>query len=176
MDTAVHEGKAAMISESFVKKTIESAGRTLAMLPRGFGSAPGVKSTWPETMREMLVFMNDEGDGLEIIMPELEEVKPKPSLREITELETVFDWMVDLASYCRRRELLHLVPAVWLGMLHHPVTGKRIYSWKRLGKRLGRSRQTAERWYEDGIRIITRNQNLYAEVRKKTKTEKVPAL
>lgn len=129
------------------------------MFPRGFGRPQGHKSGWPEALKEMLIFMNDEGDGLEIIVPDFEVAKPKPSLREMNELEMVFDWMRGLAAECKRRRIPYVARTVWLGMLHNPVTGKRCYSWSRIAKRFSVSRPTPKAWYDDGITIITRQLN-----------------
>lgn len=143
-----------------VQAIVESAGRTMMMLPRGFGSPQGHRSGWPETLKEMMVFMNEEGDGLEIIMPEIERVRLKPSLRQMNELEMVLDWLVYLGAHCRDRKIPWVATTVWCGMLHHPITGRKIFSGRRLARKFHVSEASVRRWYSDGIDIISRHQEL----------------
>lgn len=142
-----------------IQAIVESAGRTLMMLPRGFGCPQGHRSCWPETLKEMLVFMNEEGDGLEIIMPENDRIKLRPSLRQMNEYEKVMDWMIDLALHCRKKEIPWVINTVWLAMLRYPVCERRVLSWRRIGRKFGKDVKTVQKYYQDGIRIITRLQN-----------------
>jgi hypothetical protein len=41
-----------------------------------------------------------------------------------------------------------------LRMLVHPLTNRYIYSWRKVGERLGISHQTAKSWHERGISLI----------------------
>ncbi len=144
-----------MSAEDFIRAKIESAGRTLTMFPVGFGRPQGHRSGWPETMKEMIIFMQDDGKGLEIIMPEMEVLKARASLREVTELDEVIGWIQDYASYCRRRNIRPAcVQLLWDAMRHHHVSGRRIWSWRRLGRKYQISHETARRWYEDGVSRI----------------------
>lgn len=144
-----------MSAEEFVRAKIESAGKTLMLFPIGFGKPQGHRSNWPEAARELIVYMQDDGKGLEIIMPDVEVMREKASMREVTELEEVIGWIQDYASYCKRRNIrAACVQLMWDAMRHHRLTGRRIWSWRRLGKKYGISYETARNWYEGGISRI----------------------
>ncbi|MBN8928631.1 MAG: hypothetical protein J0H19_18630, partial [Rhodospirillales bacterium] len=40
-------------------------------------------------------------------------------------------------------------------MLTYPDSGRPVYNWVRLGRKLREDRRTVKRWYEDGIRHLT---------------------
>ena len=152
------------LDDNFVRAVVESAGKTLMMLP-GHGTRPsGYKSNWPEPKREAIgnVLYDENGNaiGFEEIIPDARQTWPKPNQKQMTEFEMVLDWMIELHSYCNRKQLDYLYGAVQLGMKHHPVTGKRWHSWKAMAKIMGqRDYRTAQKWYGDGIAIITKNRN-----------------
>lgn len=150
---------AGKITRAYVQATLESAGQTLAMFPRGFGTPQGHRSTWPDVMREMVICVDQVGRSLEVIMPDMDILKAKATTKQITELEMVFDWMITLSNYQRRNGLGNISKVIWLAMLHHPVTGKRLFGWKRISKKMTISHMTAKRWYFNGIDIITRELN-----------------
>lgn len=149
------------LTPEIVKNTIERAGRTLAMFPRGFGKPMGYKSCLPEPLREMVIYVNEDGKGLEIILPEPEAMKARASIREVTELDTVIGWIQDYALYCRAKNIRKgCIDVMWLGMLHHPASGRRLYSWRKLAKKMGVAEITIRRWYSDGIDRISLMQSM----------------
>jgi hypothetical protein len=158
-----------MYTAEYVQAVLESAGKTLAMYPSGFGRPRGYISAWPEVLRELVIVVTEEGPekGIEIILPDMEQAKVRPSLKQVTELEMICDWIVDLALYCKERKMPWIARTVWIAMLHHPVHERRLMGWRKIGKKLHVSHETARRWYGDGIEIITKLQN--AKPKKKQK-------
>lgn len=144
--------------ENYVRAVIESAGRTLAMGPQGFGKPKGYMSGWPEVLREMVLLVHTEGDnkGIEVIMPEVMKVRQYANTKQATELEMVFDWMLLLANYCKDKHMRIIPRTVWIGMLHNPVTDRRLFSWRRIGKETFCCHLTAKKRYLEGIEIIAR--------------------
>lgn len=122
------------------------------MFPRGFGRPADARASWPDTMREMTVVVDEPGRSIEIIMPDAEIIRRQATIAEVTELDRVIGWIQDYALNCRVRGIrVGVVNSVWLGMLHGPVSGRRLLSWRKIGKRLGVSRETARRWYDQAI-------------------------
>lgn len=151
------------LDETYVKSRLESAGRTLMMLP-STGRPAGYKSNWPEHIREYLDTLDWTEEGLAVIIHDPPPVKLRPNMRQMNELNEVLDWLFDLGQYCKSREIPYITKAIWYGMLHHPISERRIYSWGRLSKIFRCDRKTVQRWYEGGIEIIVKNQNLLKSV------------
>lgn len=151
------------MTQSEVRRRIESAGKTLALYPRGFGRPQGAKSTWPDTLPEKIidVIKDEEGKhlGIEIIMPDVKRYKEMASLKEQTELDIVIDWIQDYALYCMERGIrVGCVNALWLGM-RRKSNGEQQISWVRISEIIGCSDKTAKDWYEQGIDRIKAIQN-----------------
>jgi hypothetical protein len=146
----------------YVRARVESAGRTLGLFPLGFGRPQGHRSGWPEVMREMVLIVTEEGPGkgVEVILPPPEIIRYRASIREHTELDEVIGWIQDYAIYCRKKNIrVGFVNVLWLGMRRHPMSGKQLRSWRRIGKDLGVDHKTANRWYDEGIERICVLQN-----------------
>lgn len=146
------------ITPAIIKSKLESAGRTLMMMPpvkgpKEYGTA------WPEHLREHLDTLEVVDNSLVVINIEKKMPWPKPDSKQISELDQVLTWLTELAVYCNEKKVPWVIRTVWIAMLHHPITGKRLYSWRKIGKHLGKSQTTAQDWYEHGVSIISRLQN-----------------
>lgn len=138
-----------------VIEELDSAGKTEALERIGGLRPRGYMAFWPEIVPEK---------GLDYV--EAEPVWISPSPKAISQNRMALEWMANLALYCNSRQIPHVRNAV--GMRHEyrrcRDTGK-LYpayghngekSWRALGRKLGCDKNTAERWYEDGIRILVR--------------------
>ncbi|MBL4761270.1 MAG: hypothetical protein JKY93_01055 [Gammaproteobacteria bacterium] len=141
------------VDEKYIKVIVESAGRTLTMLPNTGAWPAGYRSCWPEYIREW-------GDLIEA-PKEFNPQRIRPTVAQMNELETVEDWIVGLANHCRRRHRTEISRCVAAAMLHHPfIEGRRIYSFRKLGNMFGTSNHTVKKWYMEGLHIIANNVNL----------------
>lgn len=152
------------IDTDYVKRLLESSGRTLMMLPDNT-RPQGYPTAWPEHLREWIdtvqVVLEADSNGIErpvlkVIRPEAAQVRFLPTMRQITEMETViFNWYPQLAAACCVRKIPYVARCTGLASLHYPDTGKRVWSWSRLAKHFKqKSRQTPKNWYEDGVNIL----------------------
>lgn len=140
------------VDEKYIKVIVESAGRTLSMLPNTGVWPAGYRSCWPEYIREW-------GDMIEA-PKEYNPQRIRPTLPQMNELDQVEDWIVGLANHCKIRHRTEISRTVAAAMLHHPfIEGRRIYSFRKLGKMFGTSNHTAKGWYMHGLRIIADNVN-----------------
>lgn len=149
----------------YVKFRLESAGRTIMMLPDRVRPT-GYPSSWPEHLRtlidtlEVVEEMTPEGPikTLRVIIPDAKPAPLRASMREINEMnEVIFNWQVRLAAHCLARQIPYVARCVALGMLHYPDTGRKVWTWVKLAEHFKqKSRQTPKNWYDDGIEILVK--------------------
>ncbi len=125
--------------ERLVRK-FEEAGATLLALPYQRVGPALRQVRWPETQGEEAGFR--EGTLRQL-------TSPAPGAAEISVMDRVFG-------------LIGLIPAdrVLLRRIVHarslvsPLTGRHIYSWRKLGALLGADHKAVQRWHADAIEII----------------------
>lgn len=128
-------------SEEYVMFRLEEAGATLLSLP---GSGPGnalKTSKWP-TVHSTIEAYGWTGARLRPAMPE-------PA--RITRMDEALGWIeaIPQENYVLRR-------IVGARSLVSPLTGRYLFSWRRIGKILGADPRAVRRWHGKGIELIRR--------------------
>lgn len=128
-------------SEEYVTFRLEEAGATLLSLP---GSGPGnalKTSRWP-TVHSTMEAYGWTGARLRPAMPE-------PA--RITRMDEALGWIeaIPQENYVLRR-------IVGARALVSPLTGRYLFSWRRIGKILGADPRAVRRWHGKGIELIRR--------------------
>lgn len=131
-----------------VRAIMESAGATIIAMQ--------VKGAWPSGYRSCMPEVKREFSDLIGAAKENKISMPRPSLRAMSELDLAMDWLSHLGFYCRDKNMSYVARAVSIGMLHHPLSGRRLYSWRAVAEKMHCSKNTAQAWYDDGIEIIAR--------------------
>jgi hypothetical protein len=130
------------IDPEIVVARLEQAGATLlamrlrSPLPVAYGSG------WPLVVHEAI-----EAYGWTDEMPRA----AVPSARAISAMDRCWSWL-RLIPY-DKRVLRRIVAA---RSLVHPVSGRTLMSWRRLGRKLGAHHASVEAWHARGIGIIVR--------------------
>jgi Domain of unknown function (DUF6362) len=118
---------------------LEEAGATLLSLPVT-GFSPALKTSALPILREAA-----EAYGWSAA-----EARPAmPSASRITRMDKALGY---LALIPQDRYLLRRI--VGCRALVHPISGRHLFSWRRLGEVLGADHKAIQRWHAEGIRII----------------------
>ena len=119
---------------------LEEAGGTLLALPQ-HGLGPQLRRVrWPETAVE------ETGNGT----MSGRRLRPAvPGACEITRMDEAFGWIGLIPQ-----DRLVLRRIVHARSLVSPVTGKHLYSWRKLGMLLGADHKAVQRWHLDGLTLI----------------------
>ena len=125
----------------WIEERLEEAGATLLAMPqRGMG--PQLRQVrWPETPAEAGSGSVDAGRRLR---------PAAPSAVEIARMDEAFGW-IGLVPHDRVviRRILHARALV------SPLTGKHLYSWRKMGALLGADHKAVQRWHIDGLRLVS---------------------
>jgi hypothetical protein len=118
---------------------LEEAGATLLSLPKT-GFSPSLKTTALPILREAA-----ESYGWSTT-----EVRPAmPSASRISRMDKTLGY---LGLIPQDRYLLRRI--VGCRALVHPISGRHLFSWRRLAEVLGADHKAIQRWHGEGIRII----------------------
>jgi len=120
---------------------LEAAGATLLAMPaRGY-------STHMRQMKFDIVHTALEAYGWGGAMAR----PPAPSAAEISRMDEAFGWLalIPEAKYVLRRVL-------GARALVHPLTGRHLYAWRRLGAALGTDHKAVQRWHAEGVEMLAR--------------------
>jgi hypothetical protein len=118
---------------------LEEAGTTLLSLPTT-GFSPALKTSALPILREAT-----EAYGWSD-----SEVRPAmPSASRISRMDKVLSY---LALIPQDRYLLRRISGC--RALVHPISGRHLFSWRRLAEVLGADHKAIQRWHAEGIRII----------------------
>ena len=126
-------------AESVVAR-LEEAGRTLLALP----------NTGPSTrlVQSGMEWVRDASEAF--ATPERTRLRPAvPSANAITRMDEALAWipLIPLDRYVLRR-------VVGARSLINPMTGRYLYTWRRLGTALGADHKAVQRWHAQGIAQI----------------------
>lgn len=145
-------GASELIDFEYVEAKLESAGRTMMMLHVPGCWPAGYRSCNPEVVRDFADMIGVPHDD----SPQ----KMRASTAQVTEYEEVMGWIQSLAEYCKQRKMIYVARAVCHAMPRKVMTGKRVNSWRAIGRRFGGvDHKTAKSWYEEGVSIIVRQIN-----------------
>ena len=132
-----------MTAEELISR-LEAAGATLLALPsRGY-------STQLRTMKFDVVHTALEAYGWQAAAAR----PPMPSATEISRMDEAFSWlaMVPESKYVLRRIL-------GARALVHPITGRHLFPWRRIGTMLGADHKSIRRWHGQGIELVVQGLN-----------------
>ncbi len=118
---------------------LEEAGSTLLALP-GSGWSPGLRQSRLEMVRTAL-----ETAGWETPRARA----PAPSPARVSRMDEALDW---IRLIPRERYVLRRI--VGARALVHPLTGRHLFSWRRLGALLGADHKAIQRWHAEAIALI----------------------
>lgn len=118
---------------------LEDAGATLLALPNT-GYSPHLRIMRYEVVHSAL---DAYGWQPASIRP------PHPSGTAIDRMDETLAW---LALIPEERFLLRRI--VGARALTHPLTGRYLFPWRRLGGVLGADHKSVQRWHKDGLRLI----------------------
>jgi hypothetical protein len=79
---------------------------------------------------------------------------PMPSAAEITAMDEAMGWLALIPD--GRFVLRRIVGA---RALVHPLTGRHLFAWRRLGAVLGAEHRSVQRWHGQGIALIVQALN-----------------
>ncbi|HQT46631.1 MAG: hypothetical protein B7X08_05310 [Acidocella sp. 20-63-7] len=132
-------GKNMSASEVIVR--LEAAGATLLAMPaRGY-------STKLRQMKFDIVHTTLEAYGGQLSTTRL----PVPSAAAISAMDEAFGWLVLIPE--ERYVLRRILGA---RALVHPLTGRHLYPWRRLGAVLGSDHKTIQRWHGQAVELLSR--------------------
>ena len=123
---------------------LEEAGATLLALPNT-GYSPHLRMMRYEVVHSAL---DAYGWQPASIRP------PHPSNAAIDRMDEAFAW---LALIPEERFLLRRI--VGARALTHPLTGRYLFPWRRLGGVLGADHKSVQRWHRDGLGLILNELN-----------------
>ena len=125
-----------------VAEWLDEAARTLAALPAHGLRPSGARGFWPD--------MVPDEDDLEWAR-ESDIRPPRPTPDDVSRMDLVFAWLSFLGDGSENREMRLVVQ---LHMRVHPISGKHLLSWEKIGEKLRISRNTAKSRYLTACCII----------------------
>ncbi|MGH7101869.1 MAG: DUF6362 family protein [Acetobacteraceae bacterium] len=130
---------AGLTSESLIER-LEEAGATLLALPMGTGAPADLRtSKWPVVRAAMDAY----GWSGARLRPAIS------TAATISRMDEALGWigLIPQEKYVLRR-------IVGARALVSPLTGKHLFTWRRLGTALGADARAVRRWHEKGIAAI----------------------
>lgn len=125
-------------AEEVIERLEEAGATMLAMPSRGY-------KTGLRMSRFDVVNIAIEAYGWEKT-----HVRPaSPSAEAVTRMDQAFAWLLIIPEkkYVMRR-------IVGARALVHPLTGRYLYSWRKLGEILGTDHKAIQRWHAQGVELI----------------------
>src|SRR4051812_18736112 len=137
----------AMMYEHEIEARLEHAGATLLALPATGTRPAGFRCAWPAIVHD---FREAYGWNAARMRP------PVPSPADIDMMDEALGWLALIPN--DRFVLRRIVAARALvaPLTGRHLSGRHLYSWRRLGRVLGADHRAVQRWHADGIRCIAR--------------------
>ena len=130
---------------AWVQVLLEEAGATLLALPHT-GYTTRLRQGGLEWVRDAVALAPGSGDG---------RMRPAvPSGVLIDRMDRVLAWVSLIPD---GNQVLRRV--VGARALVHPLTGRHLFAWRRLGTALGADHKAVQRWHAQGLEVITRALN-----------------
>ena len=139
-----------LIDAETVIARLEEAGQTLLCLPRS-GPTTGLRQTRSEFITEAL-------DGY-AAPDESRPRPPVPPAARITRMDQALAWVTLIPT-----DKLALRRIVGSRCLVSPITGRHLFSWRRLARLLGADHKAIGRWHATGIDLIVATINRDAAI------------
>ena len=130
---------------AWVQVLLEEAGATLLALPNK-GHTTRLRQGGLEWVRDAVALAPGSGDG---------RMRPAaPSGALIDRMDRVLAWLslIPDGKHVLRR-------VVGARAMVHPLTGRHLFAWRRLGAALGADHKAVQRWHAQGLEIIARALN-----------------
>jgi hypothetical protein len=127
-----------MTAEQIIER-LEEAGATMLALPaRGYST--GLRQTRLDVVHTALDAYGWEGTSLR---------PPAPTSGAVTRMDEAFCWLqfIPDKQYVLRR-------IAGARALVHPLTGRHLYPWRKLGALLGADHKSVQRWHGQAIGMI----------------------
>ncbi len=140
----------ACIDAETVIYRLEEAGHTLLCLPAR-GHSTGLRQTRHQYVAEALEAYAAEDTG----RPQM----PTPPAARITRMDQALAWIPLIPD-----EKLVLRRIVGCRSLVSPLTGRHLFTWRRLARLLGADHKAIQRWHATGIDIIVASLNRDAKL------------
>jgi hypothetical protein len=132
------------VDARYIVSRLSDAGRTLLALPAGPHNIHLLHASM-EVMRMAVDAADADADRL----------RPRPpSAGSIDLMDDALSW---ISLIPRDRYVLRRI--IGSRCLVSPVTGRHLYSWRRLGTLLGADHKAIKRWHDQGIDMIVRALN-----------------
>jgi len=150
-----HTPDGADATAEWVIARLEEAGTTLLALPN---SGPSTR-----LVQGGLEWIRDAAESYGAARAK---IRPAvPSAAHITRMDQSYRWIsrVPADKYVLRR-------VVGARSLVHPMTGRHLYSWRRLGTAVGADHKAVQRWHAQGIDMIVALLNGRGSVPRRTPT------
>ncbi|WP_288039041.1 DUF6362 family protein [Acidiphilium sp.] len=122
-----------------IASRLEAAGSCLLALPER-GYSPHLRITRYEVVRSALDAYGWEASRIR---------PPHPSGAEIDRMDEALGW---LAAIPEERFVLRRI--LGARALTHPLTGRHLFPWRRLGGVLGADHKSVQRWHREGLGIV----------------------
>jgi len=135
----MHITEAGIWDTAGVVARLEEAGRTLLALPhRGYS---------PRLAQVRLDVIHDAMEAYGWTTARVRLPPPEPGA--ISRMDEAFSW---LGLIPQSRFVLRSIVAA--RALVHPISERHLFSWRKLGERLGADHKAIQRWHAEGIRLI----------------------
>ena len=135
-----------------VRQGLEDAGRTLMSLPLPSGSLPkDDRSRWPDVVRgyedAFVALIGASDEVKQDFSLGYNQVRASPSARSVGRMDEVLEWLWRYTDQRKRR--LCLARA-----LIHPVSGRHVVSYRKLGRMFGLHHDTIRAWHDRALAEI----------------------
>ncbi|MDE2238465.1 MAG: hypothetical protein KGJ73_00875 [Rhodospirillales bacterium] len=127
-----------MTAEMIVERLEEAGATVLAMPSRGYST--GLRITKMDVVHTALEAYGWEGARMRA---------PTPSAAAVTRMDEAFGWLLFIPE---KQYVLRRIAGA--RALVHPLTGRHLYPWRRLGEALGADRKSVQRWHGQAIKRI----------------------
>ncbi|MDE2458692.1 MAG: hypothetical protein KGL20_05605 [Rhodospirillales bacterium] len=127
-----------MTAEEIVERLEEAGAAMLAMPSRGYST--GLRTTKMDVVHTALEAYGWESAKMK---------PPAPCAATVTRMDEAFGWLlfVPEKQYVLRR-------IAGARALVHPLTGRHLFPWRRLGEVLGADHKSVQRWHGQAIKLI----------------------
>lgn len=132
-------GVAAEMTAGQVIERLEEAGATMLAMP-GRGYSTRLRQTRLDVVHTALEAYGWEGARLR---------PPAPTCAAVTRMDEAFGWILFIPD--KQHVLRRIVGA---RALVHPLTGRYLYPWRRLGSLLGADHKSVQRWHGQAIGLM----------------------
>jgi hypothetical protein len=127
----------------YVEERLREAGMVIRMLPLTGCFPSSYRSFWPD-----IVHSFEDAYGWTEPAP----VKIRPTMAQMDRFNEVLGWLPILVTKKNMRTAARVIA---YRMQTHVDTGNPVWSWRKIGKELKMSKDTARSEYLDGVRVLS---------------------